>query len=598
MALAIGLAILEACTGKDEQIPETAGFSCDVLGVATGDTNLVIKGLNEISEVSDNYHPLLKHIRKASGDTPNDLTYPEVGEYLCDVACKDYEELTQDGLFPYCASQDFRFFRAAEYVVADAKRAVNNIELPATPQKPSLPLLTADQLPEVTRDVIAAKGMSVDDAPTFQRQLAALYAEHHDKVTRGGLEAIVDYEVAEGIKDVTQFPWALYDDVDGQRLQILTRYLEQYLPEGTAISDQNAVQVALVNLHNAAGTEFNTQSDALRKMNPIAITMEDRGLRTHTRVDLSTFPMAHLLQLRDELYPQMVTDVQTQGAVAAPETAGIADDKAKATPVRRVLIVGPGLEFIHPDLGNEIPMQMYEPYALVSTLLESGLSNLDDLQVDLMDINPDTIAHVEGVKQKVERGDTVRLHLPLDARYGNSQPSEIPDPVMRYASMFGTGFQAENDEEVRYPIMLGQAGVRDLVVPPKVVETFNPVYGDVTTHALPKDKYDLVIMFNVLTYMDDREQALAVGNIAQSLRPGGVYLTDQLSIQYSEQPLAFLSDHFISAAAPTQIKGAEAADGPTKQARGGYVTTLYKPVDGEIRQAIDMPGSMEVDYLR
>ncbi len=56
------------------------------------------------------------------------------------------------------------------------------------------------------------------------------------------------------------------------------------------------------------------------------------------------------------------------------------------------------------DLNN--PRQMVEPFALLDILLESDKLNLDGLQVDLLDISPDVIGHINFLKTLAEQKKT------------------------------------------------------------------------------------------------------------------------------------------------------------------------------------------------
>ena len=48
--------------------------------------------------------------------------------------------------------------------------------------------------------------------------------------------------------------------------------------------------------------------------------------------------------------------------------------------------------------------------------------------------------------------------------------------------------------------------------------------GDLVVDQLPAARYDLAVATNLLVYLNDQELALALGNLAQSLRPGGCLL--------------------------------------------------------------------------
>ncbi|WP_217551393.1 hypothetical protein, partial [Pantoea sp. GbtcB22] len=68
---------------------------------------------------------------------------------------------------------------------------------------------------------------------------------------------------------------------------------------------------------------------------------------------------------------------------------GVLKSLAPATRIRRVLIVGPGLD-LAPRTGfleTNAP-QSYQPWAVIDALVSLGLARIDDLAVVGADINP------------------------------------------------------------------------------------------------------------------------------------------------------------------------------------------------------------------
>src|SRR5205814_8725468 len=109
--------------------------------------------------------------------------------------------------------------------------------------------------------------------------------------------------------------------------------------------------------------------------------------------------------LRTTSYSHMGTTIDLFFNKPAPESAGkLLPEKAK-----RVLIVGPGLDFSHPELGEEIPQQSYEPFAILDILLKSKRSDFTNLQIDLFDISPRVVRHWDGLLQSADRGNTYTL---------------------------------------------------------------------------------------------------------------------------------------------------------------------------------------------
>src|SRR2546428_7100385 len=78
---------------------------------------------------------------------------------------------------------------------------------------------------------------------------------------------------------------------------------------------------------------------------------------------------------------------------------------------KRILIVGPGLDFSNPELGDEIPQQSYEPFAILDILLKSRRADFEDVQIDLFDISPRVVEHWEDLLESANRGKPHRLML-------------------------------------------------------------------------------------------------------------------------------------------------------------------------------------------
>src|SRR5262249_50810021 len=71
----------------------------------------------------------------------------------------------------------------------------------------------------------------------------------------------------------------------------------------------------------------------------------------------------------------------------------------------RVLIIGPGLDFSHPELGEELPQQPYEPFAILDILLKSKRSGFEGIQVHLFDISPRVVEYWEDLVRSANRGN-------------------------------------------------------------------------------------------------------------------------------------------------------------------------------------------------
>jgi len=207
---------------------------------------------------------------------------------------------------------------------------------------------------------------------------------------------------------------------------------------------------------------------------------------------------------------------------------------------KRVLIIGPGLDFSHPELGEEVPQQSYEPFAILDILLKSKSSDFEGIHVDLFDISPRVVEHWEDLVRSANRGKPARLFLvsgPAMLRGGNPSSKDV---ITSYIAHFGNSFPGVTSEistkRSRRPVPRtldpDSVSLRTLTIPSAVVKKFHPFQGDLTTTHLEKlaarngGKYDLIFCFNTLEYLNEAERALAGINIRESLSANGIFVTD------------------------------------------------------------------------
>jgi len=218
---------------------------------------------------------------------------------------------------------------------------------------------------------------------------------------------------------------------------------------------------------------------------------------------------------------------------------------------KRVLVIGPGLDFSHPELGEEIPQQSYEPFAVLDILLKSKRSDFEGIRVDLFDISPRVIEHWEDLVRSANQGKPATLFLvsgPAMLRGGNPSSNDV---ITSYIAHFGNSLPGVTSEismkRSRRPIPRtldsDSVSLRTLTIPAAVVNKFHPFQGDLTTTDLEKlgakngGKYDLIFCFNTLEYLNETERALAGINIRKSLSANGIFVTDnRFEIDLGERP--------------------------------------------------------------
>jgi hypothetical protein len=207
---------------------------------------------------------------------------------------------------------------------------------------------------------------------------------------------------------------------------------------------------------------------------------------------------------------------------------------------KRILVVGPGLDFSHPELGEEIRQQSYEPFAILDILLKSKRAEFQDINIDLFDISPRVVEHWEGLLNSANQGRPYKLTLVSGSamlRGGNEQSNEI---TKNYVAHFGDSLPGVTSEistqKSRRPVPRtldpDSVSLRTLTIPASIVKKFHPFQGDLTTSDLKKSaienggKYDLIFCFNTMEYLNETERALAGINVRGALADNGVFITD------------------------------------------------------------------------
>jgi hypothetical protein len=198
--------------------------------------------------------------------------------------------------------------------------------------------------------------------------------------------------------------------------------------------------------------------------------------------------------------------------------------------VRRIAIVGPGLDFANKEAGNDFyPPQTIQPFAVLDSLLRLGIASADEVELDTLDISENVNVHVSRIRQAAALGSWYTLQLPWNTERPMSD---------QYRAHFVEYWQKLGDQigQAVAPIPVPEAAAstqsRAVKVRPEVVARVTPLAVNVVYERLnlPADRaYDLVIGTNVFLYYGAFEQSLARANISAMLRPGGLLIsTDKL----------------------------------------------------------------------
>ena len=213
----------------------------------------------------------------------------------------------------------------------------------------------------------------------------------------------------------------------------------------------------------------------------------------------------------------LITNYSIEQALAAMKTRG----QLAPGSVRRVAIVGPGLDFADKDVGLDVyPQQTVQPFAVLDSLKRLGLAPAStEPDIVLLDLSPRVIDHVTGARARAAKNVGYTLHLPLP----RSTPW-LPE-VRRYWQAFGDQIGV-HVEAATSKTVADAAELRAVRVRPSAVQRMSVLNVNLVTERIDGEAFDLVIATNVFIYYDLFEQALAMANIEAMLKPGAFLLAN------------------------------------------------------------------------
>ena len=208
--------------------------------------------------------------------------------------------------------------------------------------------------------------------------------------------------------------------------------------------------------------------------------------------------------------------------------------------VRRVAIVGPGLDFTDKHEGYDFyPQQTIQPFAVIDSLMRLGLVAPDQVRMTTFDLSPRINHHLEAAGQRARADGAYVVELPR-----NMDPPWTPS-LVTYWERFGDRI-GEEVKAVAVPPSAGSVRVRAVRVRPAVVLSIIPQDVNIVLQRLEPlaagERFDLVIATNILLYYDVFEQSLALANVAKMLRPGGVFVTNNAVFELPAIPLEWSGD--------------------------------------------------------
>jgi SAM-dependent methyltransferase len=213
----------------------------------------------------------------------------------------------------------------------------------------------------------------------------------------------------------------------------------------------------------------------------------------------------------------LMPNYSVEQALAAMKGRGL----FKPGTVKRVAVIGPGLDFADKDVGFDFyPQQTLQPFAVLDSLTRLGLApSPGGAEIVLLDISPRIVDHVTRARARAAKNIGYTLNLPLPKN--NPWQPEVRTYWQTFGDRIGAPIPARTSNTIA-----GLTELRAVRVRPSAVQRMSVQDLNIVTERLDGEVFDLVIATNVFIYYDVLEQALAMSNVETMLRPGGFLLAN------------------------------------------------------------------------
>lgn len=307
------------------------------------------------------------------------------------------------------------------------------------------------------------------------------------------------------------------------------RFLKDGTAPGAAIPENVAARAtAFVRTVDAPGSDARLAyfRELLVSTVPRADQRRDALLREYLRVMRFVYEKEFVAQRAPrpaeavaELYRTrgFSTDTAVEAGYLVHQGLGVVKALRPGRMIRRVLIVGPGLDLApRTAFAEERAPESYQPWAVIDALLALSLADVADLEVVAADINPRVVRHLSRAREAPPV-------LTILSEIVNTPTVTLTGEYRQYVAGLGRAIEAP-DKRLQGVV---SHGPRTLHVGAAAARTLRAETLDIVTERLEGAAFDLVVATNVLPYFDDVEVMLAMGNIASMVAAGGVFLHNE-----------------------------------------------------------------------
>src|SRR5262249_49315787 len=104
----------------------------------------------------------------------------------------------------------------------------------------------------------------------------------------------------------------------------------------------------------------------------------------------------------------------------------------KGRSLRRIGVIGPGLDFTDKHEGYDFyPVQTVQPFAVADSVQRLDLASQQGVEVDVLDLSPRVLRHVNRLVADARRGKPYTIQLPMDPK------REWQPKLVQYWRQFG-----------------------------------------------------------------------------------------------------------------------------------------------------------------
>ncbi len=201
--------------------------------------------------------------------------------------------------------------------------------------------------------------------------------------------------------------------------------------------------------------------------------------------------------------------------------------------IRRVAIIGPGLDFTDKEEGYDFyPPQTLQPFAVIESLLKLNLADKASLRIDTFDLSPKVNSHIANfvTMAKLKRKYTVQLPLSAERRWSD----EFNIYWKNFGSLIATPAKPQTLGN------LPKVGLRAINIRTEFLSMIQAFDTNIVLQSpvlAEKDRYDLIIGTNIFVYYDSFEQGLAMLNLEKMMKDGAMLLSNNALIEFPFTPI-------------------------------------------------------------